>query len=195
MCIRDRIYPDFATTLRYVAFHSVSLATSLGFATTDYAQWPMFGQLWILFLGSFVACSGSTGGGIKMMRAVILYKQVFRELMRAMHPRSLQTVRFGATVVPDSALHAILGFMFIYVVTIVSMTLLLVASRLDVVTAFSAVVACLNNTGPGLNLVGPASTYAVLSDFQTWVCSWAMLLGRLEIFSLLVVLMPAFWRR
>ena len=191
----DPIYPDFATTLRYVAFHSVSLATSLGFATTDYAQWPMFGQLWILFLGSFVACSGSTGGGIKMMRAVILYKQVFRELMRAMHPRSLQTVRFGATVVPDSALHAILGFMFIYVVTIVSMTLLLVASRLDVVTAFSAVVACLNNTGPGLNLVGPASTYAVLSDFQTWVCSWAMLLGRLEIFSLLVVLMPAFWRR
>lgn len=191
----DGIYADFLTTYRYVAFHSVSLATSLGFATTDYAQWPLFGQLWILFLGSFVACSGSAGGGIKMMRAVILYKQVSRELLRAMHPRSLQTVRFGEAVVPDHVLHAILGFMFIYVVSIVSLTLLLIATRLDVVTAFSAIVACLNNTGPGLNLVGPATTYAVLTDFQTWVCTWAMLLGRLEIFTLLVVLMPAFWRR
>ncbi|WP_300330565.1 potassium transporter TrkG [Accumulibacter sp.] len=191
----EAIYDDFLSTLRYVAFHSVSLATSLGFATTDYAQWPIFAQLWLLFLGSFVACSGSAGGGIKMMRAVILYKQVSRELMRAMHPRGLQTVRFGTAVVPDHVLHAILGFLFIYVVSIVSLTFLLIATKLDVITAFSAVVACLNNTGPGLNLVGPATTYAVLSDFQTWVCSWAMLLGRLEIFTLLVVLMPAFWRR
>lgn len=191
----DAIYADFLTTFRYVAFHSVSLATSLGFATTDYGQWPIFAQLWILFLGSFVACSGSGGGGIKMIRAVVLYKQVFRELMRAMHPRGLHTVRFGDTVIPDPILHAILGFLFIYVVTIVVLTLLLIATRLDVITAFSAVVACLNNTGPGLNLVGPATTYAVLSDFQTWVCTWAMLLGRLEIFTLLVVLMPAFWRR
>jgi hypothetical protein len=99
-------------------------------------------------------------------------------------------------------LHAILGFLFIYVVSIVSLTLLLIATRLDVITAFSAVVACINNTGPGLNLVGPASTYAVLNDFQTWVCTWAMLLGRLEIFTLLVLaeLMAAwqdrsaFWR-
>lgn len=190
----DDIYGDFLTTFRYVAFHSVSLATSLGFATTDYAQWPLFAQLWILFLGSFVACSGSAGGGIKMIRAVILYKQVFRELVRAMHPRSLQSVRFGTGVVSDHVLHSILGFFFIYVVSIVVLTLLMIATRLDVITAFSAVVACINNTGPGLNLVGPATTYAVLSDFQTWICTWAMLLGRLEIFTLLVLLMPAFWR-
>nr|WP_313950295.1 potassium transporter TrkG [Accumulibacter sp.] len=190
----EEVYEDFPTTLRFVAFHSVSLATSLGFATTDYVQWPLFGQLWILFLGSFVACSGSAGGGIKMMRAVVLYKQVFRELMRAMHPRGMQTVRFGGTVIPDHVLHAILAFMFIYVVSIVVMTLLMVATKLDIITAFSAVVACLNNTGPGLGLVGPASTYAVLSDAQTWVCTWAMLLGRLEIFTLLVLLTPAFWR-
>jgi len=191
----DEIYADFLTTYRYVAFHSVSLATSLGFATTDYAQWPIFAQLWILFLGSFVACSGSGGGGIKMIRAVILYKQVFRELMRAMHPRGLHPVRFGEANIPDPILHAVLGFLFIYVVTIVVLSLLLIATRLDVITAFSAVVACLNNTGPGLNLVGPATTYAVLTDLQTWVCTWAMLLGRLEIFTLLVILLPAFWRR
>jgi trk system potassium uptake protein TrkH len=107
----------------------------------------------------------------------------------------VQNVRFGRMVIPDTVLHSILGFMFIYVVTIVSLTLLLMATRLDLVTAFSAVVACLNNTGPGLNLVGPSTTYAVLTDFQARVCTWAMLLGRLEIFTLPVILMPAFWRR
>lgn len=188
-------YPDFLTALRYVAFHSISLATSLGFATTDYTMWPLFAQLWILFLGSFIACSGSTGGGIKMMRAVILYKQVYRELLRAMHPTAVWPVRLGRRLVPDSVLHAVLAFSFIYMVTIVVLTLVLAASGLPVVTAFSAAVACLNNTGPGLDAVGPAHNYAVLSDFQTWVCTFAMVLGRLEIFTLLVVLMPAFWRK
>jgi trk system potassium uptake protein TrkH len=113
----------------------------------------------------------------------------------ALHPRAIQPVRFGGLAVPESVLEAVLGFMFIYVVSIVSLTLLLSATGLEVITAFSAIVACINNTGPGLNLVGPATNYAVLTDFQTWVCSFTMLLGRLEIFSLLVVLTPAFWRR
>jgi trk system potassium uptake protein TrkH len=189
------IYNDFGTALRYVAFHSISLATSLGFATTDYAKWPMFGQLWILFLGSFIACSGSTGGGIKMVRAIILYKQVFFELLRALHPSVVRPIKLGGSPLPAHIVHAVLAFGFIYMVSIVSLTLLMSASGLDVITGFSAVVACINNTGPGLGLVGPASTYAVLSDFQTWVCIFAMLLGRLEIFTLLVVLTPAFWRK
>ncbi len=189
------LYPDFWTALRYVAFHSISLATSLGFATTDYTMWPMFAQLWILFLGSFIACSGSTGGGIKMMRAVILYKQLFRELLKAMHPAVVRPVRLGNRTVSDNVLHAVLGFSFVYMVTIVTMTLILSASGLAIVTAFSAVVACLNNTGPGLDAVGPATNYSVLTDFQTWVCTFAMVLGRLEIFTLLVVLTPAFWRK
>ncbi|MFA7291285.1 MAG: potassium transporter TrkG [Rhodocyclaceae bacterium] len=189
------LYADFLTALRYVAFHSISLATSLGFATADYTTWPMFAQLWILFLGSFIACSGSTGGGIKMMRAIILYKQLFRELLRAMHPNVVRPVLLGKRIVSDSVLHAVLGFSFVYMVTIVTMTLILSASGLPIVTAFSAVVACLNNTGPGLDAVGPAANYSVLSDFQTWVCAFAMVLGRLEIFTLLVVLTPAFWRK
>ena len=189
------LYDSFGTALRYTAFHVISLATSLGFATTDYTMWPMFAQLWVLFLCSFVACGGSTGGGIKMMRAVILYKQVFRELVRAMHPTAVHPVRIQGVIVPDPVLHAVLAFSFIYMVTIVSLTLLLSASDLPIVTAFSAVVACLNNAGPGLDAVGPAANYSVLSDFQTWVCAFAMLLGRLEIFTLLVVLTPAFWRK
>ncbi len=188
-------HADLATTLRYVAFHVVSISTSLGLATYDYTHWPTFAQIWVLFLGSFVACSGSTGGGIKMMRAMILYKQVLREIVRSLHPSVVVPVRIGTQPLPEGILHAVLGFSFMYMVSIVSLTLLLSASGLELITAFSAVVACLNNTGPGLAEVGPASNYQALADFHKWVLSFTMILGRLEIFTLLVVLTPAFWRR
>ena len=189
------VFTDVGEALRYVAFHVVSISTSLGLATHDYTLWPMFAQIWILFLGSFVACSGSTGGGIKMMRAMILYKQVFREIVRSLHPNAVRPVRMGRNPVPENILHAVLGFSFMYMVSIVSLTLVLSAAGLELVTAFSAVVACLNNTGPGLGLVGPASNYQALGDFHKWVLCFAMILGRLEIFTFLVVLTPTFWRR
>ncbi|HRP95930.1 MAG TPA: potassium transporter TrkG [Rhodocyclaceae bacterium] len=188
-------HSDLATTVRYVAFHVVSISTSLGLSTYDYTLWPTFAQVWILFLGSFIACSGSTGGGIKMMRAIILYKQVFREIVRSLHPNAVHPVRLGNQRVSDIVLHTVLGFSFMYMVSIVSLTLAMAASGVDLVTAFSAVVACLNNTGPGLGAVGPAANYAVLNDFQLGLLSFTMILGRLEIFTLLVVLTPVFWRR
>ena len=188
-------YADFWTALRYSAFNTVSIATTTGYANTDYNLWPIFAPLWMLFLSSFATCSGSTGGGIKMVRAIILYKQVFREVMRAIHPSGVHPIKLGTEVVENKIIFAVLAFGFMYMVSIVSMTLILTGSGLDIVTAFSAVVACINNTGPGLNQVGPATTFAVLTDFQTWVCSFAMVLGRLEIFTLLVVLTPAFWRK
>jgi trk system potassium uptake protein len=189
------VYPDFGTALRFSAFNVVSIATTTGFANTDYNLWPAFAPLWMLFLCSFATSAGSTGGGIKMIRAIILFKQVYRELMRAMHPNAIWPVRVGGGPVPPNILTAVLAFGFIYMVSIASMTLLLSFSGLDSITAFSAVVASINNTGPGLNQVGPATTFEVLTDFQTWVCTFAMLLGRLEIFTLLVVLTPAFWRK
>ncbi|MDO8787613.1 MAG: potassium transporter TrkG [Sulfuritalea sp.] len=188
-------YPDFPTALRFAAFNVVSIATTTGFANTDYNLWPFFAPLWMLFLSSFATSAGSTGGGIKMIRAIILYKQVYRELMRAMHPNVVWPVRLGESPVPANILFAVLAFAFMYMTSIALMTLLMSFTGLEVVTAFSAVVASLNNTGPGLNQVGPASNYEGLSDFQTWICTFAMLLGRLEIFTLLVVLTPAFWRR
>jgi len=188
-------YPDFPTALRFAAFNVVSIATTTGFANTDYNLWPFFAPLWMLFLSSFATSAGSTGGGIKMIRAIILYKQVYRELLRAMHPNVVWPVRLGDSPVPANILFAVLAFAFMYMTSVTLMTLLMSFSGLDVVTAFSAVVASINNTGPGLNKVGPAANYAVLTDFQTWVCAFAMLLGRLEIFTLLVVLTPAFWRR
>ncbi len=189
------VYPDFPEALRFSAFNVVSIATTTGFANADFNLWPMFAPLWMLFLSSFATSAGSTGGGIKMIRAIVLYKQVNRELLRAIHPSAVYNVRIGGEVVPGNILFAVLAFGFVYMVSIVSMTLLLSLSGLDIITAFSAVVASINNTGPGLNQVGPATTFAVLNDFQTWVCTFAMLLGRLEIFTLLVVLTPAFWRK
>jgi trk system potassium uptake protein TrkH len=122
-----------------------------------------------------------------MMRAIILYKQVHRELVRAMHPNAVvnRSSSAGGAMPSSKIVFAVLAFGFVYMVSIVSLTLLLSAG-LDIVTAFSAVVASINNTGPGLNKVGPATTYAVLTDFQTWVCTFAMLLGRLEVF-------PCWW--
>jgi trk system potassium uptake protein TrkH len=189
------VYPDMETALRHSAFNLVSIATTTGLASVDYSLWPMFAPLWMLFLSSFVTSAGSTGGGIKMIRALILYKQVYRELVRAMHPSVVWPIRVGGGVVPQNIITAVLAFGFAYMCIIVTLTLVLSFSGLDIISAFSAVVASINNTGPGLNLVGPATTYEILTDFQTWVCTVAMLLGRLEIFTLLVVLTPAFWRK
>jgi len=149
----------------------------------------------MLFLSSFAASSGSTGGGIKMLRAVLLYKQLYRELIKLIHPNAEIHTKIGRQAVPNKIIYAVLAFLFVYVASIIVLSFMLSASGLDVFTAFTAVVAMVNNTGPGLGQVGPASTYAVLSDFQTWVCSFAMLLGRLEFFTLLVVLTPVFWRK
>jgi trk system potassium uptake protein TrkH len=189
------VYDDFRTALRYAAFNVVSIATTTGYANTDFARWPIFAPLAMLFLSSFVSCSGSTGSGMKMIRAQILFKQIFRELLRTIHPRVYNPVKVSDSPVSNATVFAVLAYLFMYVTCVVVLTLLLSASGLDELTAFSAAVASLNNTGPGLGEVGPASSYAGLTDFQTWICSFAMLLGRLELFTLLVVLTPAFWRR
>lgn len=181
--------------MRYATFHVVSIATSLGLTTQDYTQWPVFAQLWLLFLGSFVSCSGSTGGGIKLIRAIILYKQVYREIIRSLHPNVVYPVRISKTPVAENVLYAVLGFSFMYMVSIVTLTLIMTFLGASPITAFSAVIACINNTGPGMDLIGPMSNYSTFNDLQTWVLAFTMTLGRLEIFTLLVVLTPAFWRR
>jgi trk system potassium uptake protein TrkH len=188
-------YPDYGTALRFAAFNVVSIATTTGYSNADYNQWPIFAPLWMLFLCSFASCSGSTGSGMKMIRAQILFKQILRELLRIIHPRVYNPVKLGGRPVENHMVFAVLAYVLVYVSCIVVFTLLLTVSGADVVTAFSAAVVSMNNTGPGLAEVGPMSTYAALNDFQTWVCSFAMLLGRLELFTLLVVLTPAFWRK
>lgn len=189
------VYADPLTALRYAAFNIVSVATTTGYSNTDYGVWPMFAPLWMLFLSGFCSSSGSTGGGIKMIRVRILYQQVYREMITIMHPNAVIPAKLGRSVVANRIILAVLVFLFVYTVSIVLMTLVLTLSGLDGMTSFSAAVACINNLGPGLGNVGPANTYAFFTDFQIWVCSFAMLLGRLEFFTLLVIFTPAFWRK
>lgn len=189
------VYGTFGEALRHSAFNVVSIASTTGFATVDYAQWPVFAPVLMLFLCCFATCAGSTGGGIKMIRAMLLVKGARCELKRIVHPRAVVPVTLGHAAVDASVLQSVLAFMLVYGAVMVGATMLLLFSGLDVVTAFTAVVACINNTGPGLGQVGPASNFQGLSDFQTWVCSITMLLGRLELFSVLVLFTASFWRK
>ncbi|WP_280152914.1 potassium transporter TrkG [Piscinibacter sp. XHJ-5] len=189
------VYADQAQTLRHAAFHVMSVATTGGFTTVDYAQWPAFAPVLLLVLGCFATCAGSAGGGIKMMRMLLLMKQTHRELVRILHPSVVNPVVMGGAAVPPRVIHSVLAFMMIYGGSIVSLTMLLLFSGLDLVTAFTAVIACVNNIGAGLGGVGPGSNYAGLTDFQTWVCTFGMLLGRLELLPVLVLFTPQFWYR
>lgn len=192
---RMGVYPSFWTSLRHASFNLVSIATDCGFASQDFNQWPVFAPLWMLFLSCITASSGSTGGGIKMIRTLILTRQARRELQRLIHPAMVNPCKVGGLPVPNNVVEAVLAFIFLYFMSIVGMSFLLMLSGLDFISSFSAVIACINNAGPGLNVVGPAANYSPLNDFQIWVLSVTMLLGRLEVFSLVVVFTPEFWRK
>jgi trk system potassium uptake protein len=189
------VYPTFATSLRHSAFNVVSMATTTGFVTQDYSTWPVFAPIWMLFLSCIVCSTGSTGGGIKMFRTLLLSRQAGRELKLLVHPSAMVSVRIGGRVIPDRVADAILGFIFLYFMTIATLTFALLISGLDFDSSFSAVIAAINNTAHGLGTVGQVRNYHSLTVFQTWVCTVAMLLGRLEIFSVIVLFTPAFWRK
>ena len=189
------VYPEWTTALRHAAFNVVSVATTTGFATVDYAQWPIFAPILMLFLCGFATCAGSTGGGIKLSRSLLLMKQVQREFTRLLHPRAVRPVTLGGAVVEPQVLFSVQAFMLVYGAVLVGGTMALLLTGLDIVSAFTAVVACVNNTGPGLGQVGPANNYQGLTDAQTWICTVVMLLGRLELFAVLVLFTPQFWRR
>lgn len=188
------VYPDFLTSLRHVSFNLVSIATDCGFASQDYDKWPIFVPLWMLFLSCITVSSGSTGGGIKMIRTLILAQQGLLELKRLVHPRIVAPLRVGDKAIPASIGGAVLGFIFLYILAVGELTFFLVASGLDFTSSITAIVACINNAGPGLNVVGPAQNYQSLNDFQTWVCTAAMLIGRLEVMTIFVLFTPTFWR-
>jgi len=188
-------HPDTLDALRRTAFHVISVATTTGYASYDYAQWPLFASLLMILLGCFATCAGSTGGGIKMIRLLLLLAQARRELVRVVHPNVVNPIVIGGRAIDDRTIQGVIGFMMMYGATLVVLTMVLLFSGLDVVTAFTAVIACVNNIGPGLGEVGPSVNYGGLSDFQTWVCALAMMLGRLELLSVLVLFMPQFWRK
>jgi trk system potassium uptake protein TrkH len=188
-------YGDYSSAFRESLFNVVSIATDSGLHTQDYSRWPIFAPMWMMFMSCIVASSGSTGGGIKMIRTLVLAKQAHRELNQLVHPSMVRPLKVGGSVIANRVVFAVLAFVFLYFMSIVTLVFLQLASGLDFLTSLSSIIACMNNAGPGLGLVGPGGNYGILTNFQTWVCSVAMLLGRLEIFTLLVLFTPTLWRK
>jgi len=191
----DGVYADFSTSLRHAAFNVVSQATTSGLTTQDYLRWPVFAPYWMLFLSCIVCSTGSTGGGIKMFRTLLLARQTGRELKLLIHPAAMAPVCIGGRVIPDGVGHAVLAFIFLYFMTVALLTFAMLLTGLDFDSAFSAIVASINNTAHGFGPPGAVHNFHALSALQIWICTAAMLLGRLEIFSVIVLFRPAYWRR
>ncbi len=188
----SQTYDGLLESLRYGMFQVVSIATTTGFGTDSFYLWPSFLPLMLLLLSCIGACAGSTGGGMKVVRIQLLFKQGMREITRLVHPNSVVPVKLGQRSAPEKVIQAVWGFFSLYVFCFMIMSLLLTAFGLDLVTAVSAVLSCLNNLGPALGEAGPH--YANLPDPAKWVLSLAMIMGRLELFTILVLLSPVFWR-
>lgn len=177
----------------HALFQAVSIGTTTGFTTANYSLWPSFLPLLLLFSSFIGGCAGSTAGGIKVIRVLLLFKQGLREVRLLIHPNAVFLIKLGEFALTPRVIQAVWGFFATYIFIFSIMLLTLVANGVSHVTAFSAVAACLNNLGPGLGEV--AENFSSLDDASKWVLCLAMLFGRLEIFTLLVLFTPAFWRR
>ncbi len=186
---------DAADALRLSYFQVSSIMTTTGFSTTDFNTWPSLSKGILLLLMCIGGCAGSTAGGLKVSRVVILLKQILREIKRMLHPRSVATVKFEGKTVDDQTLSSVATYLAVYVICVVAVFLAICIQPFDFETNFSAVLATFNNIGPGLGEVGPAGSFAAYSPFAKLVFSFSMLLGRLEIFPLIIALSPSTWRK
>lgn len=185
-------YSSAEVALDQAMLQSVSISTTAGFATTDFSAWPAFLPILLIFSSFVGGCAGSTGGGLKVIRIFLLYLQGKREIDRLVHPKAIYAVKLGDRAMPPRVVEAVWGFFSAYAIVFVFIMIGLIATGLDNITAFTATAATLNNLGPGLGDV--ASTFSSVSDTGKWLLITAMLFGRLEVFSLLVLLSPTFWR-
>ena len=186
------IYDTAESAFDQALFQAVSISTTAGFATADFAHWPAFLPIILIFASFIGGCAGSTGGGLKVIRVFLLYLQGKREVERLIHPKAVYSVKLGDRSMPDRVVEAVWGFFSAYAMVFVIIMVCLIATGMDNITAFSATAATLNNLGPGLGAV--SGTFADVSDAGKWLLVVAMLFGRLEIFSLLVLFSPTFWR-
>ena len=186
-------YENLSEVFRDSIFQTVSIATTTGFTTANFQNWPGFIPLLLIFSCFIGACAGSTCGGIKVIRILLLFKQGIREIKRLIHPNAIFTIKIGDKPISERIIEAVWGFLAVYVIIFAILLLVLMATDIDFLTAFSALSACINNLGPGLGEV--SQNYYGINEIAKWILCLAMLLGRLEIFTLLVLLTPDFWRR
>jgi trk system potassium uptake protein TrkH len=195
LSLYGRNYPSLGQSLQYASFQVASILTTTGYATADYKQWAPLPQC-LLVLCMFIGGSvGSTGGSIKCMRIMVLSKHAYQELLRLIHPRIVTRLRLGTQAVPPEVLSGIWGFFMLYLGLLAVSTFLVAATGVDVITSFTAALACMGNVGPGLGAVGPADNYAAIPTFAKWVLILDMLLGRLEIYTVIILLVPRFYKK
>lgn len=189
------VYESIGASLRYGVFQVVSIVTTTGYATADYEQWPAMSQLILLLCMFLGASAGSTGGGMKCLRVMLCLKYCYRELFIMVHPRAVTTIKISGRTVPEDVMRSVLGFLMLYMGLFAISTVALAGIGVDFVTAFGAVAACIGNIGPGFGMVGPVENFAHIPAAGKWLLIWCMLLGRLEIFTVLILLVPEFWRK
>lgn len=188
-------YRNVPETLQRALFQSTSIMTTTGYGTADYEQWAFSSQFTLFALMFFGGCAGSTGGGMKIIRVFLLMKFVYTEIARLLHPHAVVPVRVGKTVVPREVVTNVLGFFILFVMVFALGVMLLAALGLDMPTSFGASIAALGNIGPGLGAVGPTDNYAALPAAAKWILTTLMLMGRLEIFTVIILLSPFFWKK
>ena len=193
--IHGPVYASIGEALRYGGFQVISILTTTGYATADYNQWPAMSKLILLLCMFAGASAGSTGGGMKLMRIMCCFKYCYKELFTLVHPHAVAPVKIGGKPVSNEVIGSILGFLALYMGLFGVCSVLLAGMGVDLVTAFSAVAASIGNIGPGLAVVGPLGNYAEIPVPGKWLLIWCMLLGRLEIYTVIIFLVPEFWRK
>ena len=189
------VYTSLQDAFRFASFQVTSILTTTGFATADYEKFPGLSQV-LLFICMFIGASaGSTGGGIKCARIITCFKYCYRELFKIIHPRSISHIKINNTVIPDEVVRSIMGFIALYIGLFVLSSILLSCMGVDMITAFGAVAACIGNIGPGFGTVGPTDNFAHLPVLGKWLLAWCMLLGRLEIYTVIILFVPEFWKK
>ena len=193
--IYGAVYENIGQALRFGAFQVVSIVTTTGYATADFEQWPAMSQLILLLCMFLGASAGSTGGGMKCLRVMLYLKYCYKELFSLIHPHAVKQIKIGGKTVSDDVMRSILAFMGLYIGLFAFSSVLLAAMGVDFTTSFAAVAATIGNIGPGLGLVGPTDNFAQIPYLGKWVLIWCMLLGRLEIYTVIILLVPEFWRK
>ena len=189
------IYATSGNALRSGTRQVVSLITTTGYATADYERWPAMSQLILLLCMFFGASAGSTGGGMKCLRIMLCFKYCYRELFSLIHPHAVAQIKIGGKAVSDDVMRSVVGFLALYMGLFALSAVLLAGMGVDFRTSFSAIAASMGNIGPGFGLVGPVENYAHIPYFGKWLLIWCMLLGRLEIFTVIILVVPEFWRK
>ena len=191
----NNIFTSLEECFRHGLFQVLTILTTTGYATADFEKWPVMIQAILLFCMFLGASAGSTGGGVKVLRVLLLTKHGVRELKRLIHPRGVYAIKLGGQAVPDAVLNSVWGFFGLYLLLFVAAWWFMAALGLDLITSFSSVAATIGNIGPGLGMVGPTDNYAAIPLVGKWMLILCMLAGRLEIYTLIILLVPEFWRK